>query len=64
VQTYRPEQWLATIRFMYDNVTIPRQAPRSNEQPMRSRPAILGSRVPSATSPEQRLAQHMEAMGL
>lgn len=62
VSTYRPEQWADTIRLMYDGIHIPRQA--SAPQPIRSRPASLGTPAPNAASPIDRIAQRMESMGL
>lgn len=63
VQTYRPDQWAATVKMMYDNIQVPRnQAP--GPQPIRSRPATLGTPAASAATPIDRIAQRMESMGL
>ncbi len=64
VRTYAPEQWLPTLQWMYSNITVPRQAPRANEQPLRSRPATLGTRSAAGGDPVQRLASHIDALGI
>ena len=63
VSTYRPEQWAATVKMMYDNIQVPRtQAP--GPQPIRSRPTTLGTPAANAATPIDRIAQRMESMGL
>jgi len=63
VSTYRPEQWAATVKMMYDNIQVPRvQTP--GPQPIRSRPTMLGAPAASAATPIDRIAQRMESMGL
>lgn len=48
VSTYQPDQWLATIKMMYDNIVVPRQAaPAAAPQPLRSRTAQLGTPAPT-----------------
>lgn len=64
VETYQPHQWAATIRMMYDNIQIPRAAAAPRPQPIRSRPAVLGTASTSALTPMDRLTQRMESMGL
>lgn len=63
VTTYRPEQWAATVKMMYDNIQVPR-APQPSAQPIRSRPATLGTPAANAASPIDRVAQRLESMGL
>lgn len=63
VTTYRPEQWAATVKMMYDNIQVPR-ASQPNQQPIRSRPATLGTPAANAASPIDRVAQRLESMGL
>lgn len=63
VQTYRPDQWAATVKMMYDNIQVPR-AQTPGPQPIRSRPATLGAPAPTASAPIDRIAQRMESMGL
>jgi hypothetical protein len=63
VSTYRPEQWAATVKMMYDNIQVPRAA-APGPQPIRSRPASLGTPAASAAAPIDRIAQRMESMGL
>ncbi len=64
VSTYQPQQWAATIKMMYDSIKVPAQAAAPGPQPIRSRPAALGTPAPSAASPIDRIAQRMESMGL
>lgn len=63
VTTYRPEQWAATIKMMYDNIQVQRAA-SSSQQPIRSRPSRLGTPAASASTPIDRIAQRMDSMGL
>lgn len=63
VETYRPEQWAATIQMMYDNIQVPR-ATTPAPQPIRSRPAMLGTPASNAATPIDRIAQRMESMGI
>lgn len=61
VQTYRPEQWGATIKMMYDNIQVPRTP---QPQPLRSRPTNLGAPAASGVTAIDRIAQRMDSMGL
>lgn len=63
VATYRPEQWAATVKMMYDNIQVPRSS-NPGPQPIRSRPATLGAPSATAAQPIDRIAQRMESMGL
>ncbi len=63
VETYRPEQWAATIQMMYDNIQVPKPA-APGPQPIRSRPAMLGTPATNAATPIDRIAQRMESMGI
>lgn len=65
VNTYQPEQWTSTIKFMYDNIQVPKAtaAPR-DPQPLRSRPAALGAPSPAGSNPIDRIASHIDNMGL
>jgi hypothetical protein len=63
VGTYRPEQWAATVQMMYDNIQVPRAA-APGPQPIRSRPATLGTPATNAATPIDRIAQRMESMGI
>ncbi|GAA4401215.1 hypothetical protein [Quisquiliibacterium transsilvanicum] len=62
VSTFKPDQWPAAIQMMYDNIQV--QRPASAPQPIRSRPATLGTPAASAASPIDRVAQRLESMGL
>lgn len=65
VQTYQPDQWLATIKMMYDNIVVPRQAaPAAAPQPLRSRASQLGNPAPAGASPIDRIAAHMDNLGI
>lgn len=61
VATFQPEQWPAAIQMMYDNIQVPRTP---SPQPIRSRPAALGTPAASAANPMDRILQRMESMGL
>lgn len=63
VGTYRPEQWAATVQMMYDNIQVPKAA-APGPQPIRSRPATLGTPATNAATPIDRIAQRMESMGI
>lgn len=65
VSTYKPDQWLATIKMMYDNIVVPRQpTPAAAPQPLRSRTAQLGKPAPSSASPIDRIAAHIDNLGI
>lgn len=64
VTTYRPDQWAATVKMMYDNVTVARPAGGGNNQPLRSRPANLGQASTTGQSPMDRMMSRMDQMGL
>lgn len=63
VGTYRPEQWAATVQMMYDNIQVPKAA-APGPQPIRSRPATLGTPATNAATPIDRIAQRMDSMGI
>lgn len=63
VGTYRPEQWAATVQIMYDNIQVPKAA-APGPQPIRSRPATLGTPATNAATPIDRIAQRMDSMGI
>ena len=63
VATHAPEQWAQAVQWMYDSVQPARQAAPA-QQPIRSRPSLLGAPSASAMAPEDRIAQHMQRMGL
>lgn len=64
VNTYQPEQWTSTIKFMYDNIQVPKATPQRDPQPLRSRPAALGTPSPAGSNPIDRIASHIDNMGL
>jgi hypothetical protein len=49
--------------MMYDNIQVPRAA-APGPQPIRSRPATLGTPATNAATPIDRIAQRMESMGI
>lgn len=66
VSTYTtPKQMLAAVKFMYDNIRVAAApTPPRRDQPIRSRPAALGTPAAGGDTPADRLAARMEAMGL
>ena len=64
VQTFEPKQWTAALQMMYDGIAVPKAAPTSQPQPLRSRPAQLGTPAAQGNSPMDRLAQHMDHLGI
>lgn len=64
VQTYKPDQWLATIKMMYDNIVVQKQPAAPAPQPMRSRTSQLGNPAPAGASPIDRIAAHMDKLGI
>ena len=64
VKTYQPQQWASTIKFMYDNIKVQRQPSRTDQQPLRSRPNMLGSPAANGQDPAERIAAHIENLGI
>jgi hypothetical protein len=64
VETYRPEQWGPTMRMMYDNIKLAAPVPQRDQQPLRSRPANLGTAAASGLAPADRIASRLDAMGI
>ncbi len=64
VQTFEPKQWTAALQMMYDGIVVPKAAPTSQAQPLRSRPAQLGTPAAQGNSPMDRLAQHLDNLGI
>ena len=64
VKTYQPQQWASTIKFMYDNIKVQRQPARTDQQPLRSRPNMLGNPSASGQSPADRIAAHLDNLGI
>lgn len=64
VQTFEPKQWAAALQMMYDGIVVPKAAPTSQAQPLRSRPAQLGTPAAQGNSPMDRLAQHLDNLGI
>lgn len=64
VETYRPEQWGPTMRMMYDNIKLAAPVPQRDQQPLRSRPANLGTAAASGQAPADRIASRLDAMGI
>jgi hypothetical protein len=65
VTKYAPELWLDTVRLLYDNVAVPRTAPRpGGQQPIHSRPSVLGQATINGESPMERMARRLDSMGI
>lgn len=64
VKTYQPNQWMPTLKMMYDGIVVPKAPSTPTPQPLRSRPAQLGAPAASGHSAMDRLAQRIDNMGL
>lgn len=63
VQTFEPKQWTAALQMMYDGIVVPK-APSTSQQPLRSRPAQLGAPAAQGTTAIDRVAQHLDNLGI
>jgi hypothetical protein len=64
VQTFEPKQWTAALQMMYDGITVPKAAPAAQPQPLRSRPTQLGTPAAQGSTPIDRVAQHLDNLGI
>jgi hypothetical protein len=64
VSNYRPEQWLDTVQMLYDNVAVAPQRSGSTQQPIRSRPSVLGQAAVTGETPAERMARRLDDMGI
>lgn len=64
VSTYQPDQWVNTLKLMYDNIVVPKAPAAAQPQPLRSRPATLGSPSTSGQTPIDRVASRLDSMGI
>lgn len=64
VQTFEPKQWTAALQMMYDGIAVPKAAPTAQPQPLRSRPAQLGAPAAQGTTAIDRVAQHLDNLGI
>jgi PAS domain-containing protein len=64
VQSFEPKQWTAALQMMYDGIVVPKAAPTNQAQPLRSRPAQLGAPAAQGNSPMDRVAQHLDNLGI
>lgn len=64
VTTYQPDQWVNTLKLMYDNVLVPKAPAIAQPQPLRSRPATLGSPSATGQTPIDRIASRLDSMGI
>ncbi|WP_238878642.1 hypothetical protein [Achromobacter xylosoxidans] len=63
--TYRPDQWPAAIRMLYDNVQVAPPARRQAPTPISGRTGALGRPAPSADQPsDQRIMSRIDELGL
>lgn len=64
VTTYKPDQWVNTLKLMYDNIVVPKAPAAQQPQPLRSRPATLGTPSTSGQTPIDRVASRLDSMGI
>lgn len=64
VSTYQPDQWVNTLKLMYDNIVVPKAPVAQQPQPLRSRPATLGTPSTSGATPIDRVASRLDSMGI
>jgi hypothetical protein len=64
VQTFEPKQWTAALQMMYDGIVVPKAAPAAQPQPLRSRPTQLGTPAAQGSTPIDRVAQHLDNLGI
>jgi hypothetical protein len=64
VTTYKPDQWVNTLKLMYDNIVVPKAPAAQQPQPLRSRPAALGTPSTSGQTPIDRVASRLDSMGI
>lgn len=64
VTTYKPDQWVNTLKLMYDNIVVPKAPAAAQPQPLRSRPATLGTPSTSGQTPIDRVASRLDSMGI
>lgn len=64
VSTYQPDQWVNTLKLMYDNIVVPKAPAAAQPQPLRSRPATLGAPSTSGQTPIDRVASRLDSMGI
>lgn len=64
VSKFEPHQWPTAIKLMYDGIVVPKAPAQHSPQPLRSRPANLGSPSAAGATPLDRVASHMDKLGL
>ena len=64
VSKFEPHQWPTAIKMMYDGIVVPKAPNQHSPQPLRSRPANLGSPSAAGATPLDRVASHMDKLGL
>lgn len=64
VNTYKPGQWMTTIKMMYDNIQVPKTPPAATTQPLRSRPTTIGTPAATGNTPSDRVRQRLDSMGI
>lgn len=64
VTTYKPDQWVNTLKLMYDNIIVPSAPAAHQPQPIRSRPSTLGTPSASGQTPIDRVASRLDSMGI
>ena len=64
VSKFEPHQWPTAIKMMYDGIVVPKAPAQHSPQPLRSRPANLGAPSAAGATPLDRVASHMDKLGL
>lgn len=64
VSKFEPHQWPTAIKLMYDGIVVPKAQQAHSPQPLRSRPANLGSPSAAGATPIDRIASRLDSMGI
>ncbi len=65
VSTYQPHQWASAMQLLYDAVRVATSAQATASQPLRAKPAPVGTPVPAPNlPPAEQLNQQFRAIGI
>jgi hypothetical protein len=64
VQTYEPRQWLSVFEMIYNGVQVPKAPAPKIPQPLRSRPANMGSAEVHGATELDRLNSRLASLGI
>jgi hypothetical protein len=65
VTRYSPDQWLDTVKLLYDNVAVPQRVPTpAASQPIHGRSAVLGMATVAGETAIERMERRMDSLGL